>query len=149
MKFNRTIYTRNRRGDSGGKKSQKLRQIAEDDRGAITIEFVVWMPAFAAMLAFIIDFSFIFLTNSSMWDSARDAARRLALHKMTIDQAEEYVLESLFTPSRNFQVEAVESDDQVVVTVVTPINDATAFRVYAGLLPGDLVARVTMLKEPE
>lgn len=129
--------------------AQKMRPFADDEHGAITIEFVTWMPAFAAMLAFVIDFSFIFMTNSSMWDSARDAARRLALHKISGDQAEEYVLESLFTPSRNFRVEAVEGAEEVVVTVVTPINDATALRIYSALLPGDLVARVTMLKEPE
>ena len=107
------------------------------------------MPAFAAMLAFIVDFSFIFMTNSSMWDTARDAARRIALHKMTPNQAEQYVLSSLFTPSRNFTVEAVEDEDEVVVTVITPINDATAFQIYSKLLPGNLVARVIMLREPE
>ena len=127
----------------------KMRQLFADERGAVTVEFVTWMPAFAAMLAFIVDFSFVFLTNSSMWDSARDAARRIALHKMTADQAEEYVLDSLFTPSHNFRVEAIEGEEEVVVTVVTPINDATAFRIYSALLPGNLVARVTMLREPE
>ena len=129
--------------------TRKLRPIFADEVGAITIEFVTWMPAFAAMLAFIVDFSFVFLTNSSMWDSARDAARRLALHKMTADQAEEYVLDSLFTPSHNFRVEAIEGEEEVVVTVVTPINDATALRIYSGWLSGNLVARVTMLREPE
>ena len=128
---------------------KKMRPVLADERGAVTIEFVTWMPAFAAMLAFIVDFSFVFLTNSSMWDSARDAARRIALHKMTADQAEEYVLDSLFTPSHNFRVEAIEGEEEVVVTVVTPINDATAFRIYSALLPGNLVARVTMLREPE
>lgn len=128
---------------------QKMRLSIADEAGAVTIEFVTWMPAFAAMLAFIVDFSFVFLTNSSMWDSARDAARRIALHKMTADQAEEYVLDSLFTPSDNFRVEAIEGEEEVVVTVVTPINDATAFRIYSDLLPGNLVARVTMLREPE
>jgi len=129
--------------------SELKRFLLRDEIGAITIEFVTWMPAFAAMLAFIVDFSFVFMTNSSMWDSARDAARRLALHQMTAEQAEEYVLASLFTPSRDFKVEAINGIDDVVVTVITPINEATAFRIYSKVLPGNLVARVTMLKEPE
>lgn len=136
-------------GRSPSGKIRKMGLVFADERGAVTVEFVTWMPAFAAMLAFIVDFSFVFLTNSSMWDSARDAARRIALHKMTADQAEEYVLDSLFTPSHNFRVEAIEGEEEVVVTVVTPINDATAFRIYSSLLPGNLVARVTMLREPE
>ena len=109
----------------------------------------MWMPAFAGMLALIADFSFIFMTNSSMWDSARDAARRLALHKITAEQAEEYVQSTLFSTRRNFTVQAVEGEDEVVVLVKTSINDASIFRFYAGWLPGDLVARVIMLREPE
>jgi len=127
----------------------KIRQFAKNETGVITIEFVMWMPAFGFILAFIVDFSFIFMTTASMWDTARDAARRIALQKMTADQAEKYVLASLFTPSSNFSIKAVEGAEEVTVTITTPINDATAFRMYAAMLPGDLVAHVIMLREPE
>jgi Flp pilus assembly protein TadG len=127
----------------------KFKLFAKNETGVITIEFVMWMPAFSFMLAFIVDFSFIFMTNASMWDTARDAARRIALQKMTVDQTEKYVLASLFTPSSNFSVEATEGAEEVTVTITTPINDATAFRIYAAMLPGNLVAHVIMLREPE
>lgn len=126
-----------------------LRSYAADDRGAITIEFLSWIPAFVMMLSLIADLSFVFLTNSSMWDVARDAARRVALHKMTTADVEEFVRERIVTTSRNFRVNAVADDEAVTITIATPINDATALRVYANLLPGDLVARVIMLREPE
>jgi Flp pilus assembly protein TadG len=127
--------------------ARKMRQFSRNETGVVTIEFVMWMPAFGFMLAFIVDFSFIFMTNASMWDTARDAARRIALQKMTVDQAEQYVLASLFTPSSNFKVEAIENAEEVTVT--TPITDATAFRIYSAMLPGNLVAHVIMLREPE
>lgn len=128
---------------------KQLRHFIADDTGWITIEFVTWMPVFAAMISFVVDSSFVFMTNSSMWDSARDAARRVAVHNLTVEEAEQYVRSNLFTTSQNFTIQATETPDEIVVTVVTPINDATALQLYSNLLQGDLVARVTMLKEPQ
>jgi Flp pilus assembly protein TadG len=126
-----------------------LQAFAHDDQGAITVEFVIWVPAFVWMLAMIVDFSFIFMTNASMWDTARDATRRLALHKMTPAQAEDYVRASIVAAHRHFEIRATEGEEEVGVYVSTSINNASILGVYANLLPGNLVAHAIMLKEPE
>ena len=123
--------------------------IVGDDRGAVTVSFVLWMPFFLMLVMVIADVAVLFTTNATMWDSARDAARRLALHQITEDQAEQYVLEHIVIgKSSDYQVAAVDGDD-VVVQVVTSTSNASVFGIFGEVLPGELVARVTMLREPE
>jgi Flp pilus assembly protein TadG len=47
--------------------------------GSVTVEFIVWMPVFLAMLAFIADACTIYLIQASMWNVAMDCARRMSV----------------------------------------------------------------------
>jgi len=129
--------------------SRSLGAFLRDDGGVVTIEFIAWIPAFVWMLSLICDFSFIFMTNASMWDAARDAARRVALHKLTAHQAETYLREDIFSPARNMDVSVTSDTEQVVVYVRTNMRDASPLGFFLPLLPSDLIARVIMLREPE
>ena len=48
-----------------------------DETGAVTIEFILWVPVFVGLLVFVTDASIIYLTHSEMWSVARDTARRM------------------------------------------------------------------------
>ena len=126
----------------------RLRRGGRDERGSATVEFVLWLPFFFTLLAGIADLSFIFTTNASMWDVARDTARRLALHQVTVAEAESFArgAVALGDPS-NYVVSVLDGDD-VVVEISTTVAEASVFGVYAALMPGDLIARVTMMREP-
>ncbi len=45
-----------------------------DEKAAVTIEFVLWVPIFVGLLVFVTDASIIYLTHSEMWSVARDLA---------------------------------------------------------------------------
>ena len=128
---------------------RRLRRQTANDDGGVTVEFVIWFPFIMGVLALITDLSFIYTINASMYDSARDGARRMALHLSTADEAEAFVLNHLALGNpADFTVTATDGSD-VVVRVSTTIEDASIFGIYAAFLPGELVAQVTMLKEPE
>ncbi len=120
-----------------------------DDSGGVTVEFVIWFPFLLLLATLIVDLSMIFTTNARMYDAARDAARRMALHRATAAEAEAYVYDHmLFGRSQSYSVEAIDDTD-VSVTVTTTLSSASIFGAFASLLPRDLTARVVMMKEPE
>jgi Flp pilus assembly protein TadG len=122
----------------------RLSQGSVDERGSTTVEFVLWLPFFFTLLAAITDLSFIFTTNAS----TRDTARRLALHQVTVEQARAFALTALaLGDPAQYAVNILDGDD-VVVEITTSIGDASVFGVYGALMPGDLIAKVTMMREP-
>ena len=131
-----------------GRFGTRLRRTGADERGSATVEFVLWLPFFITLIAAIADLSFIFTTNASMWDVARDTARRLALHQVTAEQAETFALSAFALGDPTQYAVSVTDGDDVVVEITTSIDDASVFGVYSALMPGDLIARVTMLREP-
>lgn len=56
----------------------KLRNCLGDERGSVTIEFVLWVPVITALVALVIDATTIYITYAEMWTVARDTARRMS-----------------------------------------------------------------------
>ncbi len=83
-----------------------------------------------------------------MWDAARDTARRLALHQVSVAEAETFARAAIALGSPAQYAVSVLDGDDVVVEITTSIDDASVFGVYGALMPGDLTARVTMMREP-
>lgn len=48
-----------------------------DKQGAVTIEFVLWIPIIVALLVTAIDATTLYVTHTEMWNVARDTARRI------------------------------------------------------------------------
>lgn len=117
--------------------------------GSATVEFVLWFPVFVTMIAVITDLSFIYTTNASMWDAARDTARRMAFRQIDAAEAQTWAKNAVaLGKPEDYTVVATEGED-VVVEITTSTSDASVFGIYAALLPGTLTARVTMMREPE
>ncbi len=120
-----------------------------DDRGGVTVEFVIWFPFIVGIAALVADLSLIFATNANMYDTARDAARLMSVRHASPTEAEDYVRGHLLLGrSDEYRINATDGAD-VAVEISTTIADASVFGAYAALLPGDLTARVTMVKEPQ
>ena len=118
-----------------------------DEYGGVTVEFVVWVVPFMAMLALIVDASILYLTHTEMWNVARDVARRLAIGDITIPQAYDYAEEELFLYGHSYNMTATVGVD-VVVSIGTSVADASVFGIFGRFIDGDLVARVVMRREP-
>lgn len=125
-----------------------LRRFRRDDHGGAAVEFVLWVPFFAFLLSFITDLAIIYTTHSSMWDAARDGARRLSMQDATEAEVETIVAGNLaLGQAQDFTVTATDGLN-VRVVVSAPMNQVSVFGVVGAVLDTDLSAAVTMRREP-
>ena len=117
-----------------------------DERGSVTIEFVIWVMPFIFMLAATVDASMLYLTHTEMWNVSRDIARRLSIGDMTEAQAVDYAREELSLNGNYTFATSVGTD--VVVEISTSFKDASVFGIFGAVVGGDLTARVVMRREP-
>ena len=125
-----------------------------DDRGSQTIEVVLWIPIFVALLVIVIDASMLYLTQTEMWNVARDTARRVTTGKFeTTTDAENYANQQLHLYSNNNGLYTVNVTDGAVVQVVISVGAGDVS--FAGLrylgftiFGGAISARVVMRPEP-
>ena len=62
-------------------------RILRDEDGAVTIEFVLWLPFFLLIIAMVVDLTFIFMGHATMSDATADAARCWAVKSCTVTEA--------------------------------------------------------------
>ena len=119
------------------------------EKGAVTIEFILWVPIFVGLLVFVTDASIIYLTHSEMWSVARDTTRRMTTGQFTTPaQVRDYAAAHLFLGSRTYVIDPDIGGD-MSVTIAIGLGDATIFGFFfKSILGQSLVANVTMRKEP-
>jgi uncharacterized protein YpmB len=105
------------------------------------------MPFFIVLLAIITDFTFIYMTNSSMWDSAREAARAMSVREANRTEATDLIKSSLIRGG-NYYVVVDPDSSEVSAIIRIGISDASIFGILGPVLNDDLVAVVKMRKEP-
>ncbi len=121
-----------------------------DETGAVTIEFVLWVPIFVGLLVFVTDASIIYLTHSEMWSVARDTTRRMTTGEITTAaQARDYAAAHLFLGSRSYVIDPDVLSADRNVTIAIGLDGAAIFGFFfKPILGKTLVASVTMRKEP-
>lgn len=88
------------------------------DRGAISIEYLIWVPIFAVCLTLAVDLSITLYGYSKMWDVAREAGRRTATGEMTTVEALNYAQNTLGGLG-TYQVTIDDTDDfEISVTII-------------------------------
>jgi Flp pilus assembly protein TadG len=120
-----------------------------DEQGAVTIEFVLWVPVFVSMLVFVTDASIIYLTHSEMWNVARDTTRRMTTRQFTnVSEARDHAAAHLFLGERTYVIDP-DFGTEMNVTIAISLDDATIFGFFfKSILGKSLVASVTMRNEP-
>lgn len=92
-----------------------LPEFMADDGGAVTIEFVLWVPIIVALLITAIDATTLYVMHTEMWNVARDTARRMVTGKiLTESDAEDHALEAMNMREAPYAVEADYDKDGVV-----------------------------------
>ncbi len=129
---------------------QSVFAFLRDEKAAVTIEFVLWVPIFIGLFVFVTDASIIYLTHSEMWSVARDTTRRMTTGEITTkDQARDYAAAHLFLGSRTYVIDPELASSDLNITIAIGLDDATIFGFFfKGILGQSLVASVTMRKEP-
>ena len=126
---------------------ERILRLTRDERGAATIEFVLWVPVFIFLLIATTDAVVLYLSHTEMWNVSRDIARRVAVGDITEAEAVEEVQKQLFLANGAYTV-TTSVDRDVVVEISTNVGDASVFGVFKKVLDRDLNARVVMLREP-
>lgn len=135
-----------------GVRARALRRISSFRRtedGSVTVEFVLWFPFCIFLLAILTDFVMIYMTNSSMWSSAREATRAMAVRSVDADGARNMIEDSLIRGGTyEIQIALDAHSSEVSTSIRFPLRDASVFGVLSPLMDEDLVAVVRMAKEP-
>ncbi len=120
-----------------------IRRFQRCEDGSFTVEFVIWMPIFAILLAIMMNLSMMFYYESQMLRVAQDATRAVSLGRFEGDPlltpeevAEAYIADRLSFIDANLTIDT-RLVGQVVQTVVsTNAADLMPFSLMSGPFEG-------------
>lgn len=127
-----------------------------DERGSVTIEFVLWVPVIMVLIAIVIDATTIYITHAEMWNVARDTARRMSSALITCEaEAEQHAADSIGLRDGPYYIDALyDATHGSQVLIAIHVNDIAITGVGSllysrlSLSGGDMVARVIMRPDP-
>lgn len=133
-----------------------------NERGGVTVEFVLWAPVFAALIAGATDITLAFMNQSNFWNVARDTARAISRHAMDETQGEVYAEANaaFANAAPDAVVRCVDGDDntvacenvaarQVIVTITAPATTIDAFGIFGIFKDTTIKAEVRHKMEPK
>lgn len=104
-----------RRESQWGVTSALVRRFIYEERGTMTIEFVLWVPILVGLLITAIDATTLFVMHTEMSNVARDTARRMAAGSVRSEaEAEAYALSAMNMRTGPYAVEAHYDPDNVI-----------------------------------
>lgn len=128
------------------------RSLRDDETGAMTVDFVVWLPLFVSLLVIVSDASILYLTQTEMWNVARDTVRRMTTQQLKSENdARCWAKAKLNLYSYlAYDVDATSTADVNSVVIRVALSDASAFGYFLGPVFGETIsARVTMRANPD
>lgn len=129
----------------------RIAGLLRDDRGAMTIEFVLWVPVIVAMLLIVVDATTLYVTHTEMSTVARDTARRMVTGQISSQaQAEAFAAAAMSLRDYPYTVEAsYDPNGSMDVAVKMNYSDISiAGYSTLTLVGGEMTARVSMRSEP-
>ena len=129
-----------------------VRRFTRDETGAMTIEFVLWIPIIVALLTILIDATSLYVTHTEMWKVARDTARRMVTGKVRTEaDAEAYALASMRLRGLPYVVDAsYDAAKTAQVSVMLATADLSIMGVVSPMriFGTTMEARVVMRPDP-
>ena len=126
----------------------KVRRFKKEEDGSASVEFVLWMPVFVAILMLTIDASLLFMNQSNYWSVSRDTARLVSRHALNEDEAKDYAEARAKRGRASPSATVVINGSLVTVTVSAPASSVSVFNAL-GLASGvNIDASVTHTMEP-
>jgi uncharacterized membrane protein YgcG len=122
-----------------------------DEQGFMSVDFVLWLPLFLGMLLIVTDASILYLTQTQMWNIARDTARRMTTQQIrSIPEARCYTETKLSGFSDLIFTVELESTSQFnSVQISVLLDDAAVFGYLLDPVLGTTIdAQVTMRADP-
>ncbi len=124
-----------------------------DDRGSQTIEIILWIPIFVALLTIVIDATTLYLTHTEMSNVARDTARRITTgHIMNKTDAEAHAASAMSLRDYPYVVSAtndLNTGVEVVISVNVKDMSIIGYLTPLTILGGTITSRVVMRPDPD
>jgi Flp pilus assembly protein TadG len=118
--------------------------------GGVTVEFVLWLPVFLALIMLSTDASIMFMRQSNFWSVSRDTARIVSRHGFDTAAAEQYAAVNArfgdYTPKVSVKVDQITST--VTVTITAQSERMAPFGVIGMAMGNTVSAQVTQTLEP-
>ena len=131
-----------------GKFRSFLSSFRGDQDGGSTVEFMLWVPVFTALMTGAIDVGTIFTHKSNYWSTARDTARQVARHSMTVSEAETYAQTHATFGGVTPTVDVTVSATDVTVRIAGQADTIASFGIFGALDGANVVAEITYALEP-
>ena len=110
---------------------RNLRSFLIDDRGTVTVEFMLMVPLFTTFLLLATDASMLFLRQTSLMNVARDTARAVSRHAMTSAEAKVYAQNAASTGQGPATATVTIKDGAVTVLITTTAQSAAPFGIVS------------------
>jgi len=123
-----------------------LNKFRKNDDGNATVEFTLWIPLIAGVIVAAFDLNIMLTARSTMWDVARDTARRVSIGQYDATTGKEYALSRLGFMNFKYGVDVTVGDD-VVVTVDTFLSNVSVLGSMGGMKDYHVTSAVTMRNE--
>lgn len=118
----------------------------QDTSGAVSVEFVLWVPVFILILLLIADSSMLLLEQTRMWQIANNTSRSVAVGRITPDSAPDFA-KSQSRFGANYTVIVTTNGGVVVTQIAVPIRIVSFTRVFA--FAGDSIMSVKVIQRIE
>ncbi|HXL98334.1 MAG TPA: TadE family protein [Rhizomicrobium sp.] len=135
------------KGRAGSRRKRRFAFFGQS--GTASVEFVIWMPIFAVILACSADACMMYLVQADMWDVARDTVRSMTTGELTATTAPAYATGELLYPAKPYVITATAGTSDVV-EITLPIQNASVFGTLAllgGFTGATIDAKVAMRAE--
>ena len=107
--------------------SSILRRFRKEESGGMTVEVVLWMPVFAALLCIVADASMIFGRKAEVLRIVQDANRAVSVGRfMDLNDAEAFITARINYISPNATVTTTVTEGVVRTIVTMPASDLTS-----------------------
>ncbi len=123
-----------------------LKRFWHKDDGGVTVEFVLWMPLIAGVILGAFELNALVLTQSNMWNVARDTARRVSTGEYTTVEAEAYADTQLTFLGYTYDI-TVTSGTDVTVLITTSLSNVAVIGMIGTTNNYNITASVTMRVE--
>ncbi len=122
---------------------RNLRSYLSDDRGTVTVEFMIMLPLFTTFLLLATDASMLFLRQTSLMNVARDTARAVSRYAMTAEEGKTYAEHAASTGQGAATAKVTIQNGAVTVLITTNAQSAAPFGIVSFAV-GDKLSGVSI-----
>jgi len=123
-----------------------LKRFARNEGGNATVEFVLWLPLIAGVIVGAFDLNIVLTAQTSMYNVARDTARRVSVGELSASAAQDYALSQLDFMNFDYGVDVSVGTD-VTVDIETFLSNVAVLGSMGSLGDYSVKASVTMRVE--